>query len=90
MKPIFTCVNCKWYEPNLQAPLNTKIRSGWCHRFPPMPAVIPVGPGQLGVQSNFPPVTDRMWCGEFSGDLQSLPTPPAPPRVSGLVPVPAS
>ena len=50
--------------------MNLKQLSGNCHRFPPQVALVPVGPGQIGVQSNFPPVHAEMSCGEWSGDLE--------------------
>ena len=64
------CRTCSHFFPAANAPMNLKQLTGNCHRFPPQVALVPMGPGQIGVQSNFPPVTAEMWCGEWSGDIE--------------------
>ena len=64
------CRTCSHFDPSAAAPLNLKTLSGNCHRFPPQVHLVPVSPTQLGVQSNFPPVTAEMWCSEWEGGIK--------------------
>ena len=57
------CGNCKFFLLNPQ-----DVRHGFCRKTPP--AIFPIGTGPAGMQqlqfvSQWPPVQESQWCGEW-------------------------
>lgn len=68
------CGNCKFFQDSTSVAL--KGKQGFCRRYPPTVAVVGVQPsGIVGrppttiTQSNWPPVTPSLSCGEFKNRL---------------------
>lgn len=56
-----TCATCKHGE--------SKDRVIICHRYPPVPMLVPDPLKGLKMQNFFPQVNREGWCGEWAGKL---------------------